>query len=238
MTNSPNVKDILNDIEFEIAQGIIAQEELRHAIEAIKQYQNSARAQTFKSLKATSPYRESLSRQYRINDMLTSLLQELALALQSMQNEVEKLRGLPPGILQPVEAEAVTAAPVETPQAPKESLEVKKVEAAGLFDADLEIRPSDEIEYAMQPDTIRVDLQARPFKLPVIGWLLTKLKIFYQRPALFYTTLFSERQAPVNRIFGDRILYLESLVQAQQGQIKALKAQLVSLQGQPLNSDE
>ena len=238
MTFSPNVNDILEDIEFEIAQGIIAQEDLRHAIEAVKQYQNSTRTQTFKSLKATNPYREILSRQYRINDMLTSLLQETALALQSMQNEVEKLRGLPPGILQPVEVEAVTAAPIEPPKVPKEPLEVEKVVTVDPLDADLEIRPPDEVEYAMQPDTIRVDLQTRPFKLPVIGWLLTKLKIFYQRPALFYTTLFSERQAPVNRIFGDRILYLESLVQAQQRQIAALKAQVVALQGQKLNSDE
>ena len=86
-------------------------------------------------------------------------------------------------------------------------------------------RPADEILHAMRPETIAIPFQARAIRWPLIGWLLTKLRIFYQRPAMFYTALLSERQAPVNRVLGERILYLEALLQAQQQQIEALKAQ-------------
>ena len=88
------------------------------------------------------------------------------------------------------------------------------------------MRSPDEIAHVLRDDAIQVELQARPIHIPVIGWLLTKLRIFYQRPALFYTQLLSTRQAPVNRVLGDRILYLEGIVQMQQQQIEALSARI------------
>lgn len=218
MMHTLTAKEILDDIEFEIAQSIISVEELRDGIEAVRQFQNNVRQNTFESLKITDPYREVLSRQFQVNDMLISVLQEMALSIQSMQLEIKNLRQLPPTILQ---------VPRTVPHALKKD-EVAPNEQLDLREMGFEIRSSDEIKNAMRPETIQIDLQAPPIRWPVIGWFLTKFKIFYQRPALYYTRIFAERQAPVNRTFGDHILYLETLIRAQQQQIEDLEAQMAT----------
>jgi len=218
MMHTLTAKEILDDIEFEIAQSIISLEELRDGIEAVRQFQNNVRQKTFESLKITDPYRDVLSRQFQVNDMLISVLQEMALSIQSMQLEIKNLRQLPSTILQ---------APRTVPRALKKD-EVAPNEQLDLREMEYEIRSSDEIKNAMRPETIQIDLQATPIRWPVIGRFLTKFKIFYQKPALYYTRIFAERQAPVNRTFGDHILYLETLIRAQQQQIEDLEAQMAT----------
>ena len=99
MAYSPNAQNIISDIEFELAQGMVAQEDIGEAVEAVKQFQNSARVKTFQTLKATDHYRESFNRLFQVTDMLTALLQEFALNLGSIKLQVDKLRGNPPRML-------------------------------------------------------------------------------------------------------------------------------------------
>jgi hypothetical protein len=220
MPRSITAQDILEDIEFEIAQGIIS-EELGEGLEVIKSHQNKVRKQTFKNLKATDPYREIISRQFQTTDMLIALLQEMALNLQAMKLEIKRLRQSPSS----EQPDGIGSAPQV------ERKYTYKARSAGNYLANtLELPPTDEITDAMKPEAIHVDLQARPIQWPVVGWLLTKLKIFYQRPAFFYTQLLVNRQAEVNRTLGDRILQIESLLSLQQTQIEALKEQIDSLQ--------
>jgi hypothetical protein len=213
-------QDILEDIEFEIAQGIIS-EELSEGLEAIKIQQNKVRSQIFKNLKATDPYREIISRQFQTTDMLIAILQEMALNLQSMKLEIKRLR-----------YSSSSEQPDETGSAPQveRKYTYKARRTSDYLASSLELPPTNEITDAMKLEAIHVDLQARPIQWPVIGWLLTKLKIFYQRPAFFYTQLLVNRQAEVNRILGDRILQIESWISLQQTQIEALKEQIDSLQ--------
>jgi hypothetical protein len=216
MARSLMVQDILDEVEFEIAQGVITTGELGDGVQAVRQYQNKLRAETFKSMKATDPRRELLSRQFQVNDMLINLLQEMVLTLETTRVELQKLYSRAP------QATATKAGP-ETPELRNARMEPVALEMVG---EDLPDRSSEEVERAMQPEAIEIDLQARPFHWPIIGWLLTRLRIFYQRPALFYTRLFANRQAPINRVFGDHILQLEALLRLQQRQIHALSAQL------------
>jgi hypothetical protein len=220
MTQPITVKAILEDIEFEIAQGIIS-EELGEGIEAIKRYQNKARSQTFKNMKATDPYREIISRQFQTTDMLIALLQEMALNLKNMQLENKRLRQLFPS----AQSDAIPGAPPE-----ERKYTYKESSGSGFLANALDLPPTDDVAKAMKLEAIQVDLHARPIRWPVIGWVLTKLKIFYQRPAYFYTQLLINRQANVNRILGDRILQIESLLSLQQIQIEALQEQFNSLQ--------
>jgi len=220
MAHPITVQTILEDIEFEIAQGIIS-EELGEGIEAIKSYQNKMRSQTFKNLKLTDPYREIISRQFQTTDMLIALLQEMALNLQAMKLEIKRLHKFfsnkqPEGI--------ASAAQDDRKHTYTES------SSGNYLSGVLELPSTDEINKAMKLEAIQVDLQVRPIQWPVIGWLLTKLKIFYQRPAFFYTQLLVNRQAEVNRTLGDRLLQIESLLSIQQTQIEALKEQFDSLQ--------
>jgi hypothetical protein len=220
MPHPLTAKDILADIEFEIAQGIIS-EELGEGLEAIKKYQNKIRSQTFKNLRATDPYREIISNQFQITDMLIALLEEMALNLKAMQLEIKRL----PHFSSSKQPDGIGSVPQV------ERKLIHKTKSTGDYLASsLELPPTDEITDIMKPDAINVDLQARPVQWPVIGWLLTKLKILYQRPAFFYTQILVNRQAEVNRILGDRILQIESWISLQQAEIEALKEQIDSLQ--------
>lgn len=221
------VEDILSDIEFEIAQGAVARDELGEAVQAVRQFQNKARVEVFRSLKLTDGHREFIRRQFQVNDMLLNLMYELIRVMQTLQFEIHKLRQLPENVLRPVHLPPdKTPANSSAPSGLNIPLEVSERPAAGL-----EWRPPDEIESAMRPEAIRVESHAQPIHWPVIGWLLTRLKILYQRPALFYTQLFSDRQAVVNWVMGDRILYLENVVREQQRQIRAFSAQFESQTG-------
>jgi len=209
-----SVEDILSDIEFEIAQGVVARDELGEAVQAVRQFQNKARTEAFASLKLTDPRRAILSRQFQIVDMLLNLLQQMALNMQALQLAVERIRPL---LLHTSSASGSAAGAARPDQAGASVAPV--MDEMNLFP------PPDEIEKAMRPDAIHVEYQARPFRIPLIGTLLNRLRNFYQRPAQFYTQLFSDRQAPVNRVLGDRILYLENIVREQQQQLQALSAQ-------------
>lgn len=215
MKQKTSIQDILNDIEFEIAQGMASKEAFGPALEEVRQFQNRLRSQTFKSVKMNDPYREIISRQFQTADMLLALLQEMALRIQALQAAIENLRQHKP-LLESHEA--------ETSERTTAALITGK--SSGIESSEHKIRSPDEILNAMRPETITIPLQTRVIRWPLIGGLLTRLRIFYQRPAIHYTALLSERQAPVNRILGDRILNLEALVQEQQQQIEALKARI------------
>jgi len=88
-------------------------------------------------------------------------------------------------------------------------------------------RDTTEIEKVMRAETIRVDIQARLTRLPIVGRLIGALQIFWHRPALFYVRLLADRQAEVNRILGDWILYLD---ERDREQIARLEAQGLALQ--------
>ncbi len=219
-----SVEDILSNIEFELAQGVVARDELGEAVQAVRQFQNKTRAEVFRSLKLTDGHREFISRQFQVNDMLLNLLYEMIRVMQALQLTIHKLRQLPEDILRPV--------PLHPDKMPANS------DAPSGLSTPLELsehpavspgwRSMEEIEYVMRPEAIRVESYAQPSHWPVIGWPLTRLKNFFHRPALFYTQLFSDRQAAVNRVLGDRILYLENVVRGQQRQIQTLSAQCQS----------
>lgn len=230
-------KDILQDIEFEIAQGLVSKEGVGPAIQAVRQFQNKARIETFEVIKANDPSREALGRQFQLADMLLNLLQEMDIQQKALQYEIESIRKMKPESLAPSPAGREPALPEGSDDHAQQSLSSAPLNSAiqtiqnyplnlDLPQTEMEIRSREEVETAMSLEAIDVGLQVRPINLPIIGWLLTKLRILYQRPALFYTTLFAHRQAPINRLYGDRILYLESLIQLQQQQIQALNAHL------------
>jgi hypothetical protein len=222
MVQSVNVQDILQDIDFEIAQGVILQDGLGQGVEAVKQYQNNIRVETFDKLKLTDPYREILSRQFQINDMLITLLQETARTIQSMQHGLQNLNQVP---VRPTQGPG----PGHAWQPDETGKEVGEVDTWSSEFVD-SAPSTEEIENAMQPEAIQMDLQMRTINIPVIGWLVTRLRIFLHRPALFYTQIFSHKQAPVNRTLGDWILRLNNLIQIQNEQVGALHAYIAELE--------
>lgn len=222
MAQSVNVQDILQDIDFEIAQGVILQDGLGQGVEAVRQHQNKIRVETFDKVKLTDPYREILGRQFQINDMLITLLQETAKTIQSMQHGLKNLNQVP---IRP------TRGPVPGPTWKPDGTG-KELRDIDTWTSEIEdgTPSTEEIKNAMQPEAIHVDLQMRTINIPVIGWLVTRLRIFLHRPALFYTQIFSHKQAPVNRTLGDWILRLNALIQIQNEQVGELNAYIAELE--------
>lgn len=242
MTVKNSVEQILYDVDFEIAQGLVSQENLGPTLDALRQFQNRLRSDAFRKMKLTDPQRDILGRQFQLNDSLLAFLQEMALRIQALQHALAKLQRLtPPPLSQSQidntageqEASQQASTPAEHLQAPTHAAPAQTGDSPGspqfAGEPNLEFRPADDILHAIRPQTIAVPFQARAIRWPLIGWLLTKLRIYYQRPAMFYTALLSERQAPVNQALGERILYLEGLLKAQQKQIDTLQSQIDSL---------
>jgi hypothetical protein len=242
MTVKNSVEQILYDIDFEIAQGLVSQEALGPGLDALRQFQNRLRSDAFRKMKLTDPQRDILGRQFQLNDSLLAFLQEMALRIQTLQHALATLQQFaPPPFPQALtnnaaeEQEGIqkTFPPSEHLQAPTHATPAQTdhapLPAQPVEEPTLEFRSADDILHAIRPQTIAVPFQARAIRWPIIGWLLTKLRIYYQRPAMFYTALLSERQAPVNQALGERILYLEALLKAQQKQIDALQSQIEKL---------
>jgi len=215
MARSFLVEDILDDIEFEVLQGTIAGEELKKGIEQVRAYQNKARSESFEKLKLTNPLREIFSRQFQITDMLLNLLMELALTVQSTQQEARQIwRSLS------ARPEGLSDRPSDKPG---DVLRTTYIPLAADFIGDNEFKPAADLESMMQADALVIEPQRRTIRIPIIGWLLSKLHVFYQRPAMHYTRLLAHRQSEANRTLCEHILYLENLVQAQQAQIEKLQ---------------
>jgi hypothetical protein len=231
--NILSAKDILQDIHFEIAQGIIAQNSLRESIEAVRQFQNKARLETFKTLKPADPKREIISRQYQIVDMLLTLLYETALELQSTQQAVKELNRVPVLFYpsnetipeqQPEQAQELLppASEVTSPVSTQPSTLGLSHKAGTVSDA--------ELDYALRPDALHIEYQTRSVRWPLLGGLLTRLKYIYQRPALFFSNMLADRQTGINQVLGERLRSLETVVRTQNEQIEALTRQISELQ--------
>lgn len=206
------VTEILEEIDFEIAQGAVSRNDLGQAVQAVRQYHNQLRGQLLPVNGPPVEVRELASRQLQFNDMLITLSQELAAGLRALERQV---RQRPARTAEPEAADAITAGPA--PAVP-----------AGAFGL-----PEDELEALMRPEAIRVELATAPSHLPVVGGLITRLKeFFFHLPPLYYVQRYAERQAPVNRVYGESLLALAQEVRDQRAQIAHLSAQVAALQQQ------
>lgn len=198
----PTTQDVLDDIEFELMQGAVAHDDLGQAVQSVKQYQNKLRGELFASGKLD---RNTLAKLLQINDMLLTLLQEMSAVIHSTRQDIRRIASAPRLV------ERVAADMVELNH---------QVESGG----------TDDLAQAMREETIHVSMQARLAHLPVIGRVIGPLQIFFQRPALYYVQLFADRQAPVNRTFGDWILKLNDWHQHDGMEIARLNQRIAELE--------
>jgi hypothetical protein len=222
------VNEIVNEIEFAIAQGYIAHEEFQQAIIAARKFQHAFRFDVFSKLKLSETFRKIVSKQFQMNEMLLSLLYEMGLSIQVLQNENRRLSGL----------ERVQKGDQELHPANEILSNVRgnwRLDIESPGDDSFQAQVTDDLINIMKPEAIHVDLQVKTNQNSLLGRILAKLKIFYHRPALFYTQILSNRQANINRILGDRVLTLETMIRQQQKQIEILK-ETISKQVQEVNT--
>jgi hypothetical protein len=232
MTSLPKKDRILRDIEFELLQGAVAQNDLGRAIEAARQHHNRTRSEVFETERRATDTREIASRQFQINDMLITLLQEMALKIQEAHVEIRQLyrmlRDAPPA--------AVASSGLETEASAIGSVSTAFSTPHGP-DEDPYGWPPAEVEQSMSVAALQVELAVRPARVPLLGRLLTRLRNALHSLALFYIHQLAGRQAAVNETYGNWILHLYRLQQHQHDQIVALSTQLAALQTDLTNDD-
>ena len=90
MSNFLTIDDVLSDIEVELIQGAVSRDDLGRGLQRVRQHHNQLRATLFGGDSAQLDLRDVASRQFQVNDMLLTLLQESIAKVQALQVEVRK----------------------------------------------------------------------------------------------------------------------------------------------------
>lgn len=221
MKSSLTAKDVLSDIEFELVQGAISRNELGQSIQAIKQHQNKVRSEVLQPSSRVTDSREIAARQFQINDMLITLLQEIAASLQALELRVRRAARF----AQSTSATTPTAT-ISMPEGPTSAPAVTAIPMPEVAPG----RETHDIENAMQPGTLYIGSDVRAPNVPILGGLVKWLRLTVHNLVLFYVARLAGQQTHVNQTYGDWILYLNRLNLSQQEQIELLSAQVAALQ--------
>lgn len=208
MTYTITAQRILDDIEFELAQGAISKDDLGRAIQAVKQHQNKLRDEVFQPGQELPQLREIIGRQFQLNDMLITMLQEMAASMQEMQLKNKRLQNW--------QQTAVTPPPtntVNTITSPDDSI---------WWD-------TGEIETAIA-EPLSIKLEAQPTTIPIIGSFVQRFKHSIHELVLFYLQKLAQKQTAVNRTYGRWILHSDALHHLHQHEIYQLQLQINALQ--------
>ena len=235
MKHAMTTEDIIKSIEFELAQSAVSQTDLGAGIDAVRQYQNKARAEIFESDRLLKDTRAFVNQQYQINDMHLTLLQGITLAIRAMELDVRRLGQAVP---RPEKASRGTAAPVQAPSQDA-AFESPLTERGALPPGD-EPSPgedvfgwSDEtIDLAMKSNALAIKMDVRPSTTPLIGGLIRQVRTALHNLTLFYVRQLAQKQTGINQTYGDRLIQLSRQVEDQQQQIAELTAQVMALQTQ------
>lgn len=207
MTDTITAQHILNTIEFELAQGAISKDDLGRAIQEIKQHQNKLRNEVFQPGQELPQLREIIGRQFQLNDMLITMLQEMAASMQEMQLKNKRLQNWQQtAVTSPTSNTGATTTP------PDDSI---------WWD-------TGEIETAMA-ESLSIKLEAQPTTIPLIGFFLQRFKHSVHELVLFYLQKFAQKQTAVNRTYGRWTLHSDALHHLHQSEIHQLQIQINAL---------
>jgi hypothetical protein len=219
-------QDALADIDMELLQDAVQRDDLADSVHNVRRFQDDARKQTLDG-QARPDYRAIASRQFQINEMLLTLMQELATRQRGLELD---LRLAPPGgslAAGPATAMAVGSRP---------DVAVDAATDAG-FDDDIDgsrpasealVRRLDIIQAAMRDDALALQLEVTPTETPVVGKLLGNLRAAVHSLVVFYGNQLAARQTEVNRIFGGALQEIMLQGERERSRTAAAEAQLVA----------
>ena len=210
MPHSLTAEDVLKEIEFELVQGAISKDDLGRAIQEVKRYQNKLRSEVFQPGQDMPQLRELTGRQFQFNDMVITLLQEMAAAMQEMQLKTKRLSRW-------------QQSPPVTGTASQVSTAPQKDDSIWRDDKDLHA--------ALQED-LEVELEMRPTSVPLVGSFLQRFKHEMHALVVFYLRKLAGRQVAVNRTYGEWALYFDALHQHHQAEIHQLRMKIAALEAQ------
>lgn len=214
MKNKLTAQDVLTDIEFELALGAISRDELGQGIQQVKQYQNKLRHDVLQAEKEMPQMQEIIGRQFQLNDMLITMLQEVAANAREMELRVERLRDLPIAL-------SKTAV----------------LPHAHVTDDSKSWRDTAPLK-AIANHKLHVKLDIQPTNTPIIGQILGRFKHAIHELTLFYVNNLGRKQTKINHTTNDWMLYFEELHHHHNQEINALAVQIDALQSKIESKNE
>ena len=211
MKSTLTASDVLADIEFELMQGAISRDAFGRGLQEVRQRQNKIRQELFDSGQQEIDLRAALAKQFQINDMLLTLLQEMSGGFEEMQQQINWVGQARRGDDQSTAAR-LARAQSGTPGG--------------------EMRPTKELSETAQPDFLQqqMDIQPNGRPIPILNGLIRRLRTGLHSLAIFYVNKLGERQTAVNQIQADWIQYLNAQVRHQQEELEQLMQQVTALQ--------
>jgi hypothetical protein len=238
---SYTVQDALDDIDMELLQDAVQRDDLGQSVQNARRFQQEARQEMLGAATARPDYRALATRQFQLNDMLLTLLQELATRQRSLELELRVYapHGAAPGSQA---APAAPAAPPAAAGAPAGS-DASQILATAWDDwqddertpppSEMLVRRLDEIQAVMRDDALALQLEVTPNDTPVVGRLIGNLRAAVHSLVVFYGNQLGARQTEINRVFGGAIQQL--LLQQARDQahlaagVEALAAEVAAL---------
>lgn len=204
------VEDVLKEIEFELAQGAVSRDDLGKAVQQVRQFHGKLRAEIYGAQAPVLDVREIVNRQFQLNDMMLTLLQEVSAELHQTRLQMGRMR--------------LTSPSGQTRNAPNPA------PASNAMVADLPAPTwDDETVHALQAtrDTkLEQKMDVRPVGVPIVGGLLSKLRAALHEVALFYVNRLAIRQSKVNGVYGEELLRLKHKTDRHDEQIRVMAAKI------------
>ncbi len=211
MKSTLTASDVLADIEFELMQGAISRDEFGRSLQMVRQHQNKVRQEMFGSQQEMD-LQAALSKQFQINDMLLTLLQEISNGFTEMQQQIDWVGTARGGTDQSAAARLARAMSSKTQ--PDELRSTKPLD-----------KTSDP-EYLYQ----RIDMQLNGRPIPVLNGFLRRIRTGLHSLVVFYVNKLGKQQTAVNELHADWLQHLNALVRHQQEEIQRLTAKLAQLE--------
>lgn len=212
MKSTLTASDVLADIEFELMQGAISRDAFGRSLQEVRQHQNKVRQQVFGDGQQDVDLREALSRQFQMNDMLLTLLQEMSGGFEEMQRQIEWVGEARGGTDQSTAARLARAMATNT-QTP-------------------ELRPTTPLRETSRPEFLhqQMDMQPNGRPIPILNGLIRRLRTGLHSLVIFYVNKLGKQQTAVNQLHADWLQHLNALVRHQQEEIQQLTAKIAQLE--------
>jgi hypothetical protein len=222
MSERLSATDVVRDVEFELLQGVVSRDEIGQALQSLREHQYKARSRMLQGGSTAAGAADALRRQYEITEMVITLLQEMNSRVNDLQLEVRRVGALPREIREPI-PDAARGVQTDLTDAP---------DAATSWLLPHSPRQTEEIERSMGGEALDVSMITSTGSVPLIGWLVNRVRVFFHARGLLYARALASKQAPINQTYGDWLLYLNGVNQQQQAEIASLRAEVSALRAE------
>lgn len=191
-------KDIIEEIEFELAQGIIGKFGPGRSIGQVREFTRKTRDTILDKYKIHGNLRDIIRKQFQLTEMLLKLLEESAASFQSLQLNFEqhcRSVGLSSDDLPP-SGNGIRSIPKNT--------DGNSLKKRYFFLSQKEILKINPAHY-LKPE-VPISRRRSVWLTRIVNFL----KMLYHRPAYFYAGQLAKKQETVNQIFGDWLIKLNA----------------------------